>query len=308
MTVNKPIWMQATGGDTALQYSAQELRAVLEGLFKTEGILPAVGATSCKVTQRGAGANFSVDIAPGHALITGDDAAGQGMYLVKISATENVATPVAPGSGTRIHRVVLQVRDKLHNGTWTTYDAVPLVLADTGSGTPALPNSALNLGLVSIAAAQANVSNANITDIRLNARVANLLQDPVQTSNQTNVTTSSLAFVALASPLALNFVAPASGSVWVNIDASLENNDAGQGSYLGFEIRNTNISGSVFLAPNDSDACQVQGPQFSSFGKRVLVTGLTPGNIYFIRDMGRSGSASFTASFFYRKICVEPVA
>jgi hypothetical protein len=308
MTVNKPVWMQATGGDTALQYSAQELRAVLEGMFKTEGILPAVGATACKVTQRGAGANFSVDIAPGHALITGDDVAGQGMYLVKVSATENLVTPTAPGSGTRVHRVVLQIRDKLHLGTWTTYDCVPVLLQDTGSGTPATPNSALSLALVSIAAAQANVSNANITDIRLNARVANLLMDPIEQSTQTNVTTNSLTFVSLGSPLALTFVAPSSGSVWVNIDSSLENADSGQGAYMGFEIRNNTVAGSVFRAANDSDACQVQGPQFSSFGKRVLVTGLTPGNLYFIREMCRSGSASFTASFFYRKINVEPVA
>jgi hypothetical protein len=306
MTVNRPIWMQAAGGDTAIQYSAQELRAVMEGMFKTEGVLPAVGATACKVTQRGAGANFSVDVAPGHALITGDDVAGQGMYLVKIAATENVVTPSAPGSGTRVHRVVLQVRDKLHNGAYTTYDALPQLLQDTGSGTPATPNSAISLALVSIAAAQANVSNANITDTRLNARAAALLMDPVQVSSQTNITTTSQTFAALSSPLALTFIAPASGSVWVNLDCALETNDAATAAYCGFEIRNTNISGSQVVAANDSDACQCQGSNFASFGKRVLVTGLTPGNLYFIRDMGRVGGA-FTASFFYRKINVEGV-
>src|SRR5213078_3498906 len=80
--------------------------------------------------------------------------------------TVNVATPSAPGSGTQVHRLVLQVQDKLNNGTWSGYTAALTVLADTGSGTPAEPNSAITLALISIAAGQASVQNANITDYR----------------------------------------------------------------------------------------------------------------------------------------------
>lgn len=168
MALLKPIWMQATGGDPALQYSANELREFLRGLIRTEGVLDTVGS-ALKVTQRGAGANFSVDIQAGHAAVLGDDVADQGMYLLRNTAALNVATPSAPGAGTRIHRVVAQVRDKTHSGTWTTYDWTPVLLQDTGGGTPAVPASALPLARVSITAGQASVLDANITDDRANA-------------------------------------------------------------------------------------------------------------------------------------------
>jgi hypothetical protein len=166
----RPIYMQHTGGDPAISYSGQDLRDFLAFMVRNEGILrPDVAAAGLKVTQRGAGANFSVDMAAGRAAVQGDDVADQGVYLIRSTATENVVTPTAPGSGTRVHRMVAQIRDKTHNGAWTVYDWVPLLLEDTGSGTPAVPNSALPLARISIAAGQANVSNANITDDRVDA-------------------------------------------------------------------------------------------------------------------------------------------
>ncbi len=134
-----------------------------DGAGGTQGV---TSAGSFAVTQRGAGANFSVDVASGLAYVVGDDVTSQGTYVCWNDGTVNVATPSAPGSGTQIHRLVLQVQDKLNNGAWTGYTAALTVLADTGSGTPAEPNSAITLALISIAAGQASVLNANITDSR----------------------------------------------------------------------------------------------------------------------------------------------
>ena len=165
MALLRPIWMQSTGGDAAIQYSGLELRNIISGLVRAEGVLQ----NGFAVTQRGAGANFSVDVASGFAVVNGDDVAGQGIYLIRSDATTNVATPGAPASGTRVHRLVAQIRDKFHNGAYSTYEFTLDLLQDTGSGTPATPNSALNLARISIAAAQANVSNANITNDRIDA-------------------------------------------------------------------------------------------------------------------------------------------
>ena len=75
-----------------------------------------------------------------------------------------------PVSGSRTHRVVAQVRDKLHNSTsWSTYEWTIDVLEDTGSGTPALPNSAISLALVTVAAGQTSVTDSNIQDFRPSA-------------------------------------------------------------------------------------------------------------------------------------------
>lgn len=144
MTINV-LFMQAASGDADINESAQLVRALLDMLWPDEGVAT---AAAFKASQRAAGANFSVDFAPGTAVILGDDVSAQGKYLVISDAVVNVSVPSPPGSGSRTHRAVLQVRDKLMNGAYTTYDAVPQVLADTGSGTPALPNSALHLGLI----------------------------------------------------------------------------------------------------------------------------------------------------------------
>jgi len=167
VTLHQPYAMQETVGDAAdILYTAQELRNYARAIAQMSGN-GVLNSGDLAVTQRGAGANFSVDIAAGIAGVLGDDVTNQGLYYAWNDATFNLVTPSAPGSGTRVHRVVAQIRDKLHNGTWTTYDWTPVLLQDTGSGTPAEPASAVTLALVSIAAGQLSVQNANITDERL---------------------------------------------------------------------------------------------------------------------------------------------
>lgn len=169
MTLHTPIFMQPAGADPDITYSGAELRNWINAtlvLSAGAGVQGVATALDYQVTQRGAGANFSVDVAGGYVWVFGDDTAGQGTYFVWSDGTINVVTPSAPASGTRIHRLVLQIQDKLNNGVWTGYSAALTLLQDTGSGTPAEPNSALTLALISIAAGQASVLNANITDER----------------------------------------------------------------------------------------------------------------------------------------------
>lgn len=165
--VDVPLWMQATGGDAAISYSSADFRSVLDTLFAVEGVTTAGGF---KLSQRGAGANFSIDCAAGKGVVIGDDGANQRKYVVISNGTVNIATPTAPVSGTRVHRVIIRIRDKQVIGSGT-YDWTLELLEDTGSGTPALPSSAINLGTVSIASGQASVLNANITDTRALAAI-----------------------------------------------------------------------------------------------------------------------------------------
>jgi hypothetical protein len=171
VTLKRPLLMHAAGGDPAIQYSALDVRALLGMLLRNSGVLQALapGTGALQVTQRAAGANFSVDVNAGAAVVSGGDVAGQGMYAIESTAVENLVIPSPPVSGTRIHRIIARVKDKLHNGTWTTYEWVLEVLQDTGSGTPATPASAISLATVSVAAGQASVLNSHITDTRANA-------------------------------------------------------------------------------------------------------------------------------------------
>lgn len=188
----RPLYMQAAGGDPALSYSAADYRQFLASLVAQEGVL-----WGTAVTQRGAGANFSVDVAAGAVAVTGDDVSNQGMYLAINDATYNVTVPSPPGAGTRVHRLVAQIRDKLHaGGTWTTYDWIPRLLEDTGGGTPATPNSAINLARISVAAGQVSVQDAHITDDRVNAflRPGRLLQVASDAARPKNPVTSEEIF------------------------------------------------------------------------------------------------------------------
>lgn len=175
MTLFRPLFMQAALGDAEFEYSANEFRNFWGLLFNTEGVANTNGANTfanndMKVSQRSAGANMSVDVLGGLAVILGDSVTFQGFYVCFSSATENLVVPAPPASGTRIHRVVARVRDKLHDGTQTTYDWTLEVLEDTdGSGPPALPGSALSLATVTVNAGDTSVQNAAIIDTRQSA-------------------------------------------------------------------------------------------------------------------------------------------
>lgn len=163
------LWMQPGGGDSDIEYAAVDDRALIQGLFHDEGVKDTL-AGHLKVTQRAEGPNFSVDVAPGVGFVFGDDVSGQGMYMIGSDATENVEVPAPPGSGSRTHRVVAQVMDKLHNsGDWATYEWEPVLLEDEGSGTPDVPDSAISLATVAVSAGQVSVTNEHITDTRLQA-------------------------------------------------------------------------------------------------------------------------------------------
>jgi hypothetical protein len=160
-----PVAIQATGGDAALEYSAQDhFRSVLDALYVSPG---RVGYSAMKATQRAAGANFSVDLSSGYFVVSGTSVAFQGKYLVWTTAVINVVVPSAPVSGTRIHRLYIEILDKQITGS--AYGWQIKLDEDDGSGTPSLPANAANIALISVAAGAGSVSTSMITDNALTA-------------------------------------------------------------------------------------------------------------------------------------------
>lgn len=157
VTTHHPLYLQAVSGDTALTYSADDFRELVQALVGRAGRLK--DASSLWVSQRLAGANFSVDVWAGAAMV------GDG-YVVTNYARRNVpltgfnTSPVA----TRTHRVLLCVYDKAVSGT--AYEARIAVTEDTGSGAPDPsdnPTAILELARFTIASGQTSVADANIT-------------------------------------------------------------------------------------------------------------------------------------------------
>lgn len=171
MVLKKPLYMQPAEGDAEIEYSAVDYRSLLHGLFRSDGILrPDTVAGGLKVSQRAAGADLSVDVAAGRAIIEGDSVADQGKYFCWSTDVVNVGVPAPPASGSRTHIVVARLYDKLHDGG-SAYEWTIELVEDDGSGVPAVPGSAIPLAQVAVAAGQTSVTDANITDTRFNTRL-----------------------------------------------------------------------------------------------------------------------------------------
>jgi hypothetical protein len=175
----KPAVLQPVSGDTAIPYSAQDFRAtLLSAMFSREGVYDLRGG-HLKVAQRALGANMTVEVAAGRAAIQGDDASDQGMYAVTNTTAYSLAVPAPPGSGSRTHRVVAQLRDRSANAAYAanTYDWLPMLLPDTGTGVPAEPASAITLSTVTVPAGAGSIVNSMISDARKRASVGTAAVD-----------------------------------------------------------------------------------------------------------------------------------
>lgn len=270
-------WFQPASGDAAINVPAATFRMATQALLgapgaSAEGVIAPVSAV---VTQRGAGANFSVDIQPFQAVVAGEDVTDQGAYLVTNTAVFNLATPSAPGSGTRTHRLVAQVRDKRANASWSTYDWTPVIVQDSGSGEPAEPASSETLAHIVIAAGQPNVSNANITQ-GYNVLGSLKIQGPWwSTQSGAGAWNSTGTWVTYGGGNwpAVTFTAPPSGLVMVTIAAGPITTGGGT-SAIGFQMSGADTLAASLLRAVSFGAVTGGGGVRAS--KRTIVA-VTPG-------------------------------
>lgn len=144
-------------------------------------IQPGVWASGdFKATQRGAGANMSVDVAAGFALVPANDVGNKGLYHVENDGVVNVAIGASHATLPRIDQIILRVNDSTHGGdagdtpTLTTLagTATSGATLDNRTGAAALPTGALRLADVLVGAGVTSITNANIRDRRPWARGA----------------------------------------------------------------------------------------------------------------------------------------
>lgn len=190
MTLRRPLWMQASGADTPFSYSGQEFREHLPLLVDAEGVQ---NYQALRVHQRTAGANFTVEVEPGIGIVQGDSVSDQGMYLIKNTAVASVTVPSPPGAGSRTHRIIAQINDKAHDGALAanTYSWTLVLQEDTGAGTPALPNSAMALCTIVVAAGTGSITDSLIADLRMPVDYRDIY-GLIQRSTGTNVPTVTL--------------------------------------------------------------------------------------------------------------------
>jgi hypothetical protein len=139
------------------------------GITTAGGAHGVVGSGDLAVTQRGAGANMSVDVAAGRAVIRSTEASSlaAGAYTFLNDATVNLSISAADATNPRIDLVIAQVRDSNYSGANT--DARLAVVTGTPAASPsppAVPDSCVVLAQVAVAALASSITNANITDKR----------------------------------------------------------------------------------------------------------------------------------------------
>lgn len=152
-------------------HTAKLFRRVFGSFVQTPGVADI--AATWKVTQRGAGADRSVDVATGTGWIP--QFADNGPYAGYSDSVVNVPLAVNSSGLTRIDTIVAQIHDAELFGGNDDWVFVPV--QGTPSATPvppAVPNTSLPLADVQLANGFATVVNANIADRRV----------PIQTRGQ----------------------------------------------------------------------------------------------------------------------------
>lgn len=189
-------------------------RALTPGL--QEG---AYAAGSLEVTQRGAGANMSVDIAASthengiSALVQGDSVTGQALYPVPPhTAVINETITAAHATLPRVDAVILEVQDHVHDASGANIVRTRVVAGTATSGATlnnardgshggaAIPSNALHLADVLVAGAASSIANSVIRDRRKWAR--GIFCRLARTSN---VSITGTSFADIASELSARF-------------------------------------------------------------------------------------------------------
>lgn len=160
-----------------------------------------VGAGDLKVSQRGAGANMSVDVAAGFAWVQIDTGTNNGLAHVSSDAVANVVVTASNATNPRIDQIIVRYNDtSIPTGSGNTPTPEVLTGTPTGgatldnrTGAAALPNDCLRIADILVPATSTTVTTANIRDRRPFARGA--YWDVTRTAG--SYTTTSTTFVAI---------------------------------------------------------------------------------------------------------------
>jgi len=220
-------------------HPAENVRLALGGIFGVDAgaFSGGVGALdpghglqrpgALAVSENGGTPDMSVDVAAGGAWIRGTESASQGCYHVYNDATENVAVATSDVNNPRIDLVVVRVADDSYSGS-DNQATLEVVTGTPGSSpsVPAVPDNALVLARIDVAANVSSITDAAITPVATLARPWNtawgVLAVGVDTSERTNRTTSA----DIASGVSVAVNVPAGRRVVVRAQVSAEQNSS----------------------------------------------------------------------------------
>lgn len=169
---------------------ALDLRRALFAQWRGQGV---TDGGALDVTQRGAGANMSVDVAGGIAMIA-DGNLLPGLYPFVNDATANLTVSAADPTDDRIDIVVARVYDtERSDGSDEKVFEIIEGTPDATPAAPATPARCLLLAEINVAAAATSITNAAITEKRVWAEAAKAGRGELATavSSATDTTSST---------------------------------------------------------------------------------------------------------------------
>lgn len=129
----------------------------------------------------------------------------------------------------------------------------------------------------------------------------------VEAVETTSVSTTSASY-GVGSPVCdTTFAGPPSGKALITVSGNLEGFGTDGGIYLAYQIRETNAAGSIFFDADDYSALQNQGTGNIQASFTRYHSGFTPGQVYYIRTMHRSGTGGSSVTAFYRRLTIVPL-
>jgi hypothetical protein len=156
---NPPSWLQNGS------HPAENDRLSTQAIYATSGI---VGSSSLAVSQAAVPA-MAVQVAAGWGALVGNFTTNMGAYQFYNDAATQLTVTTANPSNPRIDRVVVTVNDAFYTGA--SNNVTFQVIAGTPAGSPvapATPVMSLSLATIAVAAGATSITNANITDTRVN--------------------------------------------------------------------------------------------------------------------------------------------
>lgn len=153
-----PSWLQNGS------HPAENDRLSMQAIIATSGI---IASASLAVTQAGTPA-MAVQVASGWGAIVGNFTTNMGVYQFYNDAATQLTVTTANPSNPRIDRVVVTIQDAYYTGASNTVTFQ--VIAGTPAGSPVAPSTpvdSLSLATIAVAAGATSITNANITDTRV---------------------------------------------------------------------------------------------------------------------------------------------
>jgi len=212
MTLHLPLWGQAGS------YPANLDRQLISAMFGDARVVSGMA-----VTQRGLGANMSVDIAAGRVVMPGPS----GSYLGYSDATENRTIGAAPAAGTsRYDLITAKMTDPVAMGSGAALGWDIVVVPGAAAATPtepAVPAWSTLLGRVLVASGTVTISSSLVVDMR---NFGGLLAQVTRSADSSN-DSATVAIVPVDGASRAFFTLTEARTVMVGMQAGVERSVAG---------------------------------------------------------------------------------